>query len=495
VVKVARAIVVALLSLLVIADAALISEVWLTREPAPPPLDGKRVFAAARPAIVLVQSNYKITTSVPDITIPRAKLDQVTQLLVKQVLAGKLNANDNRAVETAAMNIILGNPDAYFEPAGNRITDTFSLVSSGSGFFINEDGFLVTAAHVVKADPAEIRRTIVDLEKRPAQVSADRAAIKRDLQRDTGITPGDDQLDSFVKWFLGFIEKSFTVDKVDARYYLGTGTVETGDRLTTTGTRASLLTAEPVPPGRDVAVMKADVTPGSVPALTLAASEPHPDSAAFAVGYPRRGFLEEEVQLNSTISATLAEGNVVAKSTMPDGWSSYKTTSDITHGNSGGPVLDAGGAVMGIVSFGELDASGNLLTGGYFVPIDVIKTTLAKVSVKPAAGTLTPTYLRALRQGEEHRYRKELALLSTVRARSRFHAYIQDDVSSAQARALAGQDQTPPELAPYLPAAMVAAGGSIPLAFAVWMGLAFVRRRPLPAPQSANLVPAPSSAP
>ena len=63
--RVVRVIVVALLALAVVADGGLAAAVVLTREPAPRPLTPGRVATASKPAIVFIQSNYTITTSMP----------------------------------------------------------------------------------------------------------------------------------------------------------------------------------------------------------------------------------------------------------------------------------------------------------------------------------------------------------------------------------------------------------------------------------------------
>jgi len=118
----------------------------------------------------------------------------------------------------------------------------------------------------------------------------------------------------------------------------------------------------------------------------------------------------------------------------------------VTHGNSGGPVLDANGRVLGVVSFMLTNAQGVEDGPGFFVPVDIVRTTLAKASVKPAAGTLTGLYYQALSQDDFHHYRHELALLSQVQTLSAWHPYVRDAVTSTQSAVLSGKDQTPPVL-------------------------------------------------
>ena len=467
--KLVRPLVAALLLLAAAGNGALAAGVVLTRPPAPRPLTEQRVFAASRPALVLVQSNYTVTVSRPQLTIPSVKVDLLAQQVVDLYRAGKV-AGTEAALEQAAINLLLGNPGAYFEPGSRRIGDEYRLVGSGSGFFVTEDGYLVTAAHVVTAGKDDIRANILGLESDPRNQAELRAEVKQTIERDLGIEPSAAQLDKLLAFSLQFDDKYLAVDKVDVRYYLGSGKVEAGQHLTASGVRATVVATEPEYPGRDVAVLKVDV--GRAPALALAATDPKPGQATYVLGYPRQGYLDEEVQMDATIPATLTGGTVRNAMDMPDGWTAYGTDADMTHGDSGGPVLDQSGRVLGIVSFGITDDKGRQLTGqGYFVPVSVIAQTLKKAQVRPAPGSLTATYYKALAAGDIHYYKPELAYLEQIQSRATFDAYVKDDLIAVEGSLLSGADQTPADLRPYLPAGVGAAFAALLLAVAAWVGL------------------------
>jgi hypothetical protein len=307
--------------------------------------------------------------------------------------------------------------------------------------------------------------------------------MAKNFRETTGIVLTDAQMDRLTDFNQRWLDKYLVVEKVDVRYYLGSGTVEAGERLQSTGARASVVSLDPMASGHDVAVMKADLT--GVPALPLASGSPNPDDATYVVGYPRQGFLEEEVPVNATVKATLAVGKARSKREMDGGWSAYGTDAAVTHGNSGGPVLDARGRVAGIVSFSEVDDQGRQVEpGGFFVPAEIIKSDLQKASVKlpDNAKGLTPTYYRALAEGDVQRYKTELVLLSDVRSWSPWHAYVKDDVSKAESAVMAGQDRTPPDLEPLVPIGAGAAALAIVAAAAAWIALAARRRRQSPRP-------------
>jgi len=482
--KLLRRLAIGVFALVLIGDAGLLAAIWLTREPVPKPLTAERIFTASRPAVVLVQGDFDVKTSVPRPVVPKAKQDAIIQQLIGMVDSGRL-ADNEQALETAATNLIISHPDSYIQPGSDRLTDEFTLVSGGSGFFVTQDGYLVTAAHIVSPQKPDILAQILQIDNEPANIAQGEKDIRNSLQRDVGITPTDAQLQQLSSWYIGWEKKYATVDSVDPKYYLGLGTVLAGQSLTVTGVRANLVSEEPVPPGRDVAVMKADV--GTVPALALATADPTAVAETYVVGYPREASLAEEPPSDSTVKVALSSGAVRDREAM-DGWTAYRTDANVTHGNSGGPVLDRLGHVLGIVSFGKTDNQGNLLPGqGYFVPVSILRQVLQKASVKAAPGTLTSLYYQALSQGDFRHYRNELPLLTAVQAGSAQQVYVKDDILATQSAILVGRDQTPPKLSPYLPDAAGATG----VAFLVLvMTLAWPRRKP-PIGLPIQLVPEP----
>jgi S1-C subfamily serine protease len=436
----ARAVAVGLLAVMVLADAAFAAAIVLTREPAPRPLTGNRILRASSPAVVLVQAEYTVSTSVPDSEISAAKNSELVNQIVARLRSGQL-ANDPAAIDQAALDLIVANPDEYVTPTAKRITGSYSLVNSGSGFFVTQDGYLVTASHVVSATNDDIRAEILDLEMQPDSVAAARADLKKSIETGTGLTASDVQLDKLSAWLQAWDTKYLSLDKIEARYYLGGGSsVEAGTRLEATGVRASLVKQEPVYPDRDVALLKADVSP--VPALRLAGKDPAPGSADFVVGYPRVGYLQETAPFDASIPIVLASGHT--NSTIPrSDWTAYGTgASGVTHGNSGGPVLDSTGSVVGMLSFGSSDDS-------YLVPVSVVGALLAKAGAKPAPGSLTPLYYRALQEGDVKHYRHELPLLSALQVKLPSDAYLKEDLSAAQTAILAGEDRTPINVLPW----------------------------------------------
>ena len=148
---------------------------------------------------------------------------------------------------------------------------------------------------------------------------------------------------------------------------------------------------------------------------------------------------------DATVPITVASGHVNSVISRTD-WTAYGTgAAGVTHGNSGGPVLDANGAVIGVLSFGSDDES-------FLVPVSAVSQLLARTAAKPQEGNLTPLYYRAFQESDTSHYRHELSLLSSLEVAAPSDTYLKDDLSRAQTAILAGSDRTPVNVLPWAPA-------------------------------------------
>jgi S1-C subfamily serine protease len=474
-----------MLAAVLLANAALLAGIVITREPAPRPLNGERILAASRPAIVLIQGNFDVTASLPNTTIPGAKAELLINRVIDQIRSRKIPATEAAATQ-AAINLLLSNPEAYFEP-GAVETYHFHLVSSGTGFFVTEDGYLVTAAHVVSADKEELRAEVLGLFKKPDMIEAGRKAIQSQFANATNISLTSAQVDSLMSFYQRWLNKYLTVPKVEARYYLGTGAVEAGERLASSGARATVVSVDPTDKGHDIAIMKAAVN--GVPTLALSSAAPSVGKDTYAIGYPRQGYLQEEASINATVKLTMTTGKVMTSESKTGGWSAYGTDAHFTHGDSGGPVLDSDGQVMGVISYSSVDESGQQVKGGgFFVPAQYV-TNLADPMINGNSGrtAITNIYYHALAEGDIQRYKTELVLLGQVQSRSTWAGYVKDDITTVQSQILSGKDRTPPEFANYAPASAASAVLAILIAVSAWVTVRILKGRRLRALPSAPI--------
>jgi S1-C subfamily serine protease len=106
---------------------------------------------------------------------------------------------------------------------------------------------------------------------------------------------------------------------------------------------------------RDVALIKTD--PRGRQPLPLSIQEPEPGDTVFAIGAP------EETRLQSTVTR-----GVVSANRIVDGFSFIQSDVTVNPGNSGGPLLDEKGEVLGLTDW-KLETHDNATGLNFFTPI------------------------------------------------------------------------------------------------------------------------------
>ena len=127
-------------------------------------------------------------------------------------------------------------------------------------------------------------------------------------------------------------------------------------------------------PHNDVAVLRVD----GLDAPPLQLKDPHPGAAIAIVGYPLNGPLEASA---GRIGET---ETVLAQDAYGEGPTRRVVTSlggTVEHGNSGGPAVDASGAVQSTVFAARATGS-----GGYGVPASVVRRDVASAGGPVATG-------------------------------------------------------------------------------------------------------------
>lgn len=479
--RVTAVVVMGLLGLAIVANGALAAGIVLTREPAPKPLTPERVATVSKPAIAFIQSNYTIHVSIPQLTVSDATKRQIQAQLQPLWDSGQITSIAQW--DHAWDSLLINNPDAYFS-VGPSYSDTWYDAVSGSGFFVTEDGYLVTAAHVVTASKDGERAGIIAATKDTAFVTEEKANIQKDWAT---YGPSDAETSKMVDFLQRWIARYLSVDSIESAYQVGSGSsVDSLDTGVAGGTPATVVSIDPTNGGHDIAIMKSNLS--GVPALPLAPSAPKMGDATYAIGYPGTASVHHKSSSTISFRVTVTVGSIQSmhSQTGPTGsWQVYGTNALLARGDSGGPILDAQGRVAGVMSFVIPDANGNQLPGqGYFEPSSWVREDLAKANVTiapdPHKTNLTNTYYRALAKDDNGRYKEELVLLQSIRARATVDPYVADDINHAQVEIQAGNDRTPPNLALYVLPASGTAASVILVALLSWLVFGLAARPPRP---------------
>ena len=137
----------------------------------------------------------------------------------------------------------------------------------------------------------------------------------------------------------------------------------------------------------DLALLRVNESGSLPPALPLASDSPRPGSRVFTIGYPRIDIMGRTPKLSDGIISSL--------NGYRDDPDSYQVSVPIQPGNSGGPLLNMDGAVVGVVAsmLGSYDdtAEPQLLPNvSYAIKVAVLRSMLSQVLRQTAIAEQLP---------------------------------------------------------------------------------------------------------
>jgi hypothetical protein len=135
------------------------------------------------------------------------------------------------------------------------------------------------------------------------------------------------------------------------------------------------------------------------------------------MGYPAIATLSDALNVAQAIQEpTLTQGIISARKEMGGGWNILQTDAAIHGGNSGGPLFNEDGEVIGINTFGMLDQQSGAQVAGmnFAVPISIAKQFLNEINVTPAESDFTAKFKNALAAYNNQDYNTALELLRGI---------------------------------------------------------------------------------
>jgi serine protease Do len=216
----------------------------------------------------------------------------------------------------------------------------FNYVVSGSGFFISSNGYIATNAHVTQMwhdgeDKAKdllltrfifaVARAFYNIDSQ-SLTQAQYAYIRKNVSA----------LNNFNMYHLVVIPDGTEMPFEDKPSGYGAPTGESES-------------------AKDVAIVKIEVK--NAPVMILGDSEEVKVSDSDTViGYPGvadMGEFKNILSAKAQLEATFTYGHISANKPSASGAPVLQTDANIDHGNSGGPVLNAKGEVIGLATFGK----------------------------------------------------------------------------------------------------------------------------------------------
>lgn len=396
-------------------------------------LPSEAVIVRAQPSIFRVQmmGNSQVVT-------PQSVNFQMDKLLVARVF-DKRTAKPGEAETDALWRILAANPQNYLTASNETSTRRIELGHYGSGtaFAVSREGIFLTNAHLL-TDPPNIplvRRSVGDA---LSLLQPDLSPVYQNIVNQIGAEPKSDAtIVPLLAWYASHSSAQSRFDHLELVLAYGS-VLSTKDPLYFT----RLISDPPKPitrrcvvlahgqeiPGKDVAVLQLVMEPAAgefgmkgfggaadrFVCLPLGNSDDVlPGTTVQAMGFPGSGFEEHLMDRSAQFRVSAMNGQISTTKRMAGGWDAFEMTAEINHGDSGGPVLNAKGEVIGLnVGAAQEDARGHTLA----VPINLAKELLASegVKIKPDPGSLTQKWVEGIRHYFAGRYDQASSALGDV---------------------------------------------------------------------------------
>lgn len=432
----------------------------------PAKLETSTLAELAKPATVLVMTQYTGNVTVPEVYIPNDRLGTLQNVLQRGVLSGAI-PNNERAVVEAAVVELASNWRQYLASSGGSRNVGVNITGVGSGFFVTPDGYIVTNAHVVSEDEKVLKYQI-------AQQALGKLLVQdmADIEKEIGAVSEETKKKlqaAVIDFYTNNMQIGDIKRDVSTLYGVGVPGVMSQPKPSPVEVIESGL-GTPIP-GKDVAILKAQGD--NFPTLPLGDDKAlKTGEQIYPLGYPADATFFPNFDPSSITESSLTAGLVSAQKTMEGGWTAIQTDAAIRGGNSGGPAMNSKGEVIGLSTFGLRDQQTGASAQGanFLVPTSIVKEFLGRTNVTPSSGPVTEKWTEAVLLMEQGYFKAAQEKLNEVNALRPGMPWVQNAISTATKEVMAGNDKTP---SPIMP---IAIGGGVVLILVVG-GLAAMSKR------------------
>ncbi len=376
-------------------------------------LDTRSLALINKPGVILIQSTWSADVTVEELDVDSAIFDAIDTALDQLANEGKLTGAMDQ-LTSAYLQIFAQFLPQFVYPSGNIISNYTESSFIGTGFIVTPDGYLLTNAHVVETDEETLYmnfayNTLADYVTQAVQ------NFEQSLFELTGVHAAQEDIDFLAQSFYSVLAQGMQVSNLSVEYLGFMGSVTQGSDAGTKAVKLDLRKKGEGIPGKDVAILKLDKT--NLPTVTLGDdSFIKTGDSVYAMGYPAVATVNGTFNVEQAIQEpTLTSGLISAKKQMAGGWSILQTSADIHGGNSGGPLFNAAGEVIGINTFGMLEDSGASASGMNFaVPISIARQFLNELNITPSESQFTTEYKKAVVLYTAKDYRGAAQLLRKI---------------------------------------------------------------------------------
>lgn len=401
-------------------------------------ISAEQSYAANSPGVVMVQTVFSATVYVNKVQMNERKFEQLVDSVKRLDTSGSMFSAEEKL--DIVVKALYNNPFRFFSRTAEYFRQQHRILSSGTGFFITGDGYLVTNCHIIDRDSAYIRRKFIlstYQEVTDANINS--------LQSSWAMTLTDEQRSLLYNAYSIIYSQvsSMIIFDLKREIYVQLRVDKAGPQFSTKRMPATVVIKGRPMPGKDVAILKIDNV-SQLPTLPVSLdSIPNIGEQVFVYGYPEpvtsNAFLAKETGIEPTLTA----GVVSAIKKSIGGWPVVQMDAAITHGSSGSPVCNNKGQVVGLATFGSLEQrTGILATGFNFaIPVSVVRNYFDSVNVAPKMSLSSTAYNSGLDFFYQGYYYKALKKFESVKKLNENFPDINYYVMLCNSKISAGEDR------------------------------------------------------
>jgi len=390
-----------------------------------------------KPGTVMVQSTFKGTVSIIQPIANAEAVNELVSSIRSQVRDGVIPQQQFWHTYIMAL---CKDIDKYMMKGTEVVKKDLDAEMIGSGFIITPDGYLVTNCHVVDENDQVTQENFA--------MQAFEEIIETDLrsfEESTNHTLTEEEATAFREANAWYFSQTLEVGDIRKTFKVVMGVTGKEGKIIPVTLEAKLITkGEPIP-GKDVAILK---LPGNKEYPTTRIGDDKKmrvGEQVYALGYPGVATFHPLISEESIAEATLTRGIVSARKTMRGGWQVIQTDVAITHGNSGGPVFNDKGEVIGLATFGSSDEErGQEVQGmNFIVPTTVVQEFIREAKIKPAMSKSSLTFEEGLEFYHKGWFKKALAKFRQVKKMNASYPFVDTYLTDAQDNVDKGFDMEP----------------------------------------------------
>jgi serine protease Do len=399
-------------------------------------------YARNSPGIVMVQAVFSANVYVNRVEINQRVFNKLVDSVKRLDTSGTIMTQNQKL--DIVVKTLYKSPLRFFSASDEYFRQAHRVQSTGTGFLVTDDGYVVTNCHIIDRDSAFIRNKFI-------QSTFQEVTEKNinSLQSAWGMTLTDEQrnlLNNTYGLIYSQVSSMILFDLKKEFFALYRADTGASAPITMKQKAEVIVKGRPMP-GKDVAILHIQGVK-NMPTLCLSNdSLIRIGTQVLVFGYPEPATTNSFLATDANIEPSLTSGIVSAIKRSIGGWPVIQMDAVISHGSSGSPVCNEKGEVIGLATFGSLDQGGGSLASGFnfAIPMKVVKEYIDSAKLKPDLGKVSVTFNQGLNYFFDRFYRKAKEKFEEVERMNKYYPQLAFYLEQCNNRIAGGGDrQAPP---------------------------------------------------